>query len=124
MLLQDHYYSFVVAPESTPADGQARYTVRLLPDCDLYRGHFPGHPVCPGICNVELLRECAMKAIGQSLHIAAIKKCRFTKVATPQTESLLTADLSWQATADGFALRASLSHEGSLYVEMEATMKP
>lgn len=124
MLIEDNYYSFLDNPSDVSEEGKARYTIKILPDCDLYRGHFPSHPVCPGICNVELLRECAMKAIGQKLHITAIKKCRFTKVATPQTVSELTASLAWQPVDGGFSLRASLSHDDTLYVDMEATLKP
>lgn len=45
MLLENNFYHVV----GKSADNQKTvYTIELLPDCDVYRGHFPGRPVCPG----------------------------------------------------------------------------
>ncbi|MBR6883973.1 MAG: hypothetical protein IKN06_13535 [Bacteroidales bacterium] len=36
-------------------------TLRLLPESPVYKGHFPGYPITPGVCLVEM----ALEAIGQ-----------------------------------------------------------
>lgn len=45
MWLKDHYYKVLTRRVS---DGCTVFRIVLLPDCEVYRGHFPGHPVCPG----------------------------------------------------------------------------
>jgi len=45
----------------------ARYTFR--PDADFYRGHFPGHPVTPGVLLIEAMAQTGVVALG--IHIVA-----------------------------------------------------
>jgi len=40
----------------------ARY--RFRPDADFYRGHFPGHPVTPGVILLESLAQVGVVALG------------------------------------------------------------
>ena len=32
-------------------------TIRLLPESPVYRGHFPGYPITPGVCLVQIALE-------------------------------------------------------------------
>ena len=91
MLVLKDYYKVESVVRS---DGEAVYTVSLNPDCEVYRGHFPGSPVSPGVCNIQMIRECAQKEclclpeaatdrpglVGSAvrLYIDEIRQCRFT----------------------------------------------
>ena len=46
--------------ETVSVDGSG-VTLRLLPESPVYKGHFPGYPITPGVCLVEM----ALEAIGQ-----------------------------------------------------------
>ncbi len=39
-------------------------TYRFRPGADFYRGHFPGHPVTPGVILVESLAQVGIVALG------------------------------------------------------------
>lgn len=80
MLLDNKYYKLT---NKQTRKEKTDFHLALLPTCDIYRGHFPGHPVCPGVCGIELIKECAMMLTGHKLRIHTIHKCRFTAVATP-----------------------------------------
>ena len=41
----------------TMAVDAAGATVRLLPESPVYQGHFPGYPITPGVCLVEIALE-------------------------------------------------------------------
>lgn len=82
MLLKDKFYS-VLHEERLDANN-AVYLLEVKADCDVYRGHFPHKPVCPGVCNIETIRECAEMLVGADLKIKTIKQCRLTAVAAPQ----------------------------------------
>ena len=70
MLVTNHY-------EILRHEGN-RYTVRLREDCPVYAGHFPGEPVSPGVCNIQLLLELA--GVSQ---LNRIKTCRMTRILRP-----------------------------------------
>ena len=46
--------------ETVSVDGSGA-TLRLLPESPVYRGHFPGYPITPGVCLVQM----ALEVIGQ-----------------------------------------------------------
>ena len=52
MILQNELYTIVET-----GDNVAR--IRLLPECAIYQGHFPGNPVTPGVCQVGIVEELA-----------------------------------------------------------------
>lgn len=70
MLVQNHY-------EILEHEGE-RYVVRLREDCPVYEGHFPGEPISPGVCNIQLLLELA-----GAKRLNRIKVCRMTRIIRP-----------------------------------------
>lgn len=81
MLLKDKFFTVLHEEKITAND--AVYLCELKADCNVYQGHFPGKPVCPGVCNIEMIRECAEMLTGKDLKISTIKQCRLTAVASP-----------------------------------------
>ena len=60
------------------------FDVILLPDCSVYEGHFPGKPVAPGVCNIQMIKECVERLTGKPLLLEYINRCKFTHLITPQ----------------------------------------
>ena len=78
-------------------------TIRLLPDSPVYQGHFPGYPITPGVCLVEIAMELMGKMAGQVGHdgevrLMGAKNIKFTNPVLP---------------AEGTELRFNLGGEGS-----------
>jgi 3-hydroxyacyl-[acyl-carrier-protein] dehydratase len=61
----------------------AIFEVSLNPDSEVYRGHFPGMPVSPGVCNMQMVRECVEQLTGYALRIDYVAQCRMTVLITP-----------------------------------------
>ena len=79
-------------------------TVRLLPESAVYRGHFPGYPITPGVCVVQIALELIGEMAGQVPRLVAAKNIKFTSPVIPE---------------EGKALRFNLSgEEGSWSVEV------
>ena len=85
-------------------------TVRLLPESPVYRGHFPGYPITPGVCRVEIALELIAEMAGQAGHdekgaghdkkvrLVGAKNIKFTSPIIP---------------SEGTELRFNLGGEGS-----------
>ena len=87
----------------TIAVDTAGATVRLLPESPVYRGHFPGYPITPGVCLVEIALELIAEMAGQAGHdgkvrLVAAKNIKFTSPIIP---------------TQGTELRFNLGGEGS-----------
>lgn len=119
MLLENKYYSIVHTHLSE--DG-GTFHVAILPECEVYQGHFPGHPVCPGACNIEMIKECAMKLLGKKVHFRGIRQCRLTSVASPGICPEVEIDVRLQSLEDGWSIAARVADEKKTYVELKGEL--
>ena len=72
-------------------------TIRLLPESPVYQGHFPGYPITPGVCLVEIALELLSEQAGRPLRLTAAKNIKFTSPIIP---------------SEGLELRFNLAGEG------------
>ncbi|MGN0187093.1 MAG: beta-hydroxyacyl-ACP dehydratase [Paludibacteraceae bacterium] len=84
-MLVKNYYS--ITNQQSENDDITRFDVALHTDCDVYKGHFPGEPVSPGVCNIQMLKECAERVVGKPLLFNYIQQCRLTTLVTPVQHS-------------------------------------
>jgi len=69
-------------------------TVRLLPESPVYRGHFPGYPITPGVCLVEMAVELIDEMADQAGHdgkvrLVGARNIKFTSPIMSEAETLL-----------------------------------
>ena len=94
---------------SRTADGEATlFDVSLLPDYCVYSGHFPGNPISPGVCSIQMIKECAEQLTGHRLFLAYISKCRFSAMISPKMTPRLL--LRMHLSKDGFRFPANSLH--------------
>jgi len=123
MLLKDKFFTVLHEEKMTAND--AVYLCELKADCDVYRGHFPGKPVSPGVCNIEMIRECAEMLVGKDLKIDTIKQCRLTAVASPSVCPKVDVKVSVAQIegTDTYNVVASISDAERPYMELKGSMK-
>lgn len=90
-MLENRYYKILDINHSD--DGSYVCSVHLCEDCDVYRGHFPGNPIAPGVCNIQLIRECVEKILSKKLKIDNIKQIRFLTLVEPTENNLYIVSL-------------------------------
>lgn len=85
-----------------------RYTasIRVPEDHPTLAGHFPGHPVVPGVLVLERLLEAAEGQLGRSLRVRGLAHVKFPAPLLPDEE----ARVSFQRSAD--RLDFEVEHEG------------
>ena len=74
-------------------------TIRLLPESPVYQGHFPGYPITPGVCLVEIALELMGEMadqVGQDgkVRLVAAKNIKFTSPILPTETTELRFNLA------------------------------
>lgn len=119
MLIKD-YYSIL----STVKEGDTTvFEVALNPDCEVYKGHFPGVPISPGVCSVEMVKECAEVVSGKSLMITNLQMCRFLNLITPSSLPVAFVKIKMSENNGIWALLSSIFFEETEYVTLKAELK-
>lgn len=121
MLLENKYYKII---NRAGKDLAASFDLLILPDCEVYQGHFPSNPICPGACNIETIRECASLLAGKELHISYIKQCRFTSLATPCGTPCLQLEVLLVPVGADYNVTAKMLDERTIYVEFKGVFCP
>lgn len=123
MLLKDKYYK--VMKETRLDANNGVFLLSLLPQADVYRGHFPQKPVCPGVCNIETIRECAEMLLERDLAITTIKQCRLTAVASPKVCPLVdvTVSVARIEGTDDYNVVAKIADQETSYMELKGTFQ-
>lgn len=80
-MLLNYYYTI----NGQQNEGETtRFSITLNKDCEVYKGHFPGMPVAPGVCNIQMIKECVEQITGKSLLLEYISQCKLKTLITPQ----------------------------------------
>lgn len=122
-MLQNKYYK--VLKETKLNVNEAVYLISLYPQADVYRGHFPQKPVCPGVCNIQTIRECAEMLVGRKLNLKTVNRCRLTAVATPQVCPILDVAVSLLPNDDktGYTVMAKMYSDVETFMELKAELE-
>lgn len=61
-----------------------RFTVSLDSDDIVYSAHFPGHPITPGACIIQMALELTEELVGKEMDIEEIKNVKFLNILSPK----------------------------------------
>jgi 3-hydroxyacyl-[acyl-carrier-protein] dehydratase len=102
----------------------ATYRLRLNADSEIFKAHFPGHPVMPGACMVQTAMELAEDATGKRLQLTEIKNVKFLAVISPDTTEEMEYTLSHiTVTADTVSFLATVRCNDTINAKMSLICK-
>ena len=116
MLLNSY---FTIASHRQQEDGHY-FDLRLIADCEVYQGHFPGRPVSPGVCSLQMIKECAEQVVGRPLMLPLVNQCRYTALLTPQDCPEIQLHLVLTDQEGSYLLTAKLFRGETTYLELKA----
>ncbi|QSB27276.1 3-hydroxyacyl-ACP dehydratase [Flavobacterium circumlabens] len=97
MVLKDFYK--VLSEEET---GDAKYNIRILVNAnhDVFKGHFPGNPIMPGVCMIQIIKELTESITKSTLMIQTLTNVKFMALINPETNPELRLELDITTTDD------------------------
>lgn len=96
-------------------------------DLPLFKGHFPGKPILPGIVQVEMVRYSLEQALETPLSISSMGKTKFARLIEPDTRIEITISLTRnQGDKSHIIARALLKTKGETAgkINMSLDRKP
>jgi 3-hydroxyacyl-[acyl-carrier-protein] dehydratase len=121
MLLKDFYKILEINKkdnENTTA------LIELNKDHEVYKGHFPGNPVVPGVCLTQLIKEI-MEVIEQhELMLVYADYIKFMAVVNPEVNTKLYIDLKIKVKEDNRTQVTSETHfNGTVFYKFKGDFK-
>lgn len=93
MLLKDFYN--IVSIENT-AENKHLVQIRINAEHEVFKGHFPGNPIMPGVCMMQIIKELTEQISENSLFMQSLSNVKFMALINPfiNPELRLELDLS------------------------------
>ena len=102
--------------------GKTLFIVSLNSDCNVYKGHFPEKPISSGVCNIQMIKECAESIAGKHLFMNNLQHCRLTTLITPLVYPQVEVTILMEKKADVYKLKATIGKGEEIYLELKAEL--
>ncbi len=71
--------------------------IELDPNHPVFEGHFPGNPILPGVCTVQIIKELLEQSVQKSLRMTKAGNIKYLGFVNPVTMPVLTFQLQVKA---------------------------
>lgn len=93
----------------------ARAVLSLNPRHPIYDGHFPGRPVVPGACLVQMVETLVRLIAGKEGRLIRMDHVKFVSVIDPRLNAMLEMTLTWnELTIGEIQIAAEAANGGSV----------
>lgn len=68
----------------------ASYGLELIPDCMIYRAHFPEQPITPGVCIIQIASELLADLYESDFQLSEVSNAKYLAVIDPKKTRYIT----------------------------------
>jgi 3-hydroxyacyl-[acyl-carrier-protein] dehydratase len=116
MKLLDDFFRIRSCKETTNA---FEFEVELNAAHVIYQAHFPGHPVTPGVIQMQMVQELMELKLNQQLNVAEVRQCKFLNVLNPEQNVFVSISVEYGKTSSGYWVKATSKTETGPVFKME-----
>ncbi|MCX6267246.1 MAG: 3-hydroxyacyl-ACP dehydratase [Bacteroidetes bacterium] len=105
-------------PESEQQNYQA--VVLLNASHTIFKGHFPGNPVVPGVCQIQMVKELVEKAVVHRLNLISSDNVKFLSMITPTVYPQLEFNFGIKRISNNqISVTATIGFESTLFFKFK-----
>jgi len=105
MLLKDFYK----INEQITVDETTSVTIIINKNHEIFKGHFPGNPVMPGVCMMQIIKEITEDVTSKTLFMEKCSNVKFMALINPDINNILNLVLNISET-DGIIKVKNTTH--------------
>jgi 3-hydroxyacyl-[acyl-carrier-protein] dehydratase len=113
------YNNFYTASSPAKTENGCEYSILLNKEHFIYQAHFPGNPITPGVCIVQICTELMENYTECKLQLKRINNVKFISVINPELNgSLRIAFSKISEIADGYTFAALVYNESAQFSKL------
>lgn len=118
MTLKDNMYSILSKEE-------ALFRLSLNASHTVYKAHFPGMPITPGVCMIQIARELAQVQLSMNLDILSVRNAKYQAVLSPVETPDLCCQLDKFSEEEGglHKVRATFFNDDVTFATISLTLR-
>ena len=95
------------------------FQVELNPEHPVYKVHFPGNPITPGVCIIQIIKELSEEILQRKLFLKQIHNVKFLNVINPLENKEVTFSISISSgDEDVYKTSATVSNNDNQFAKL------
>ncbi len=82
-------------------EGFVSATININANSEILKGHFPDHPVVPGACMLQIVKEALENALKKTLRLRKADQLKFMSIIDPTNIPAVQLEISYKEMEDG-----------------------
>src|SRR6478736_5820709 len=88
----------------------------------IFEGHFPGMPVVPGVCMVQIILEIMETVAGMPVHLTEASSIKFLTVMNPKENKEIDVSINYVEEPGRFLINASLFSDSVIFFKLKGAL--
>jgi 3-hydroxyacyl-[acyl-carrier-protein] dehydratase len=97
-------------------------TVLLHAEHAIFKGHFPGQPILPGVCMLEMISEITGSHLKQSFRIKAAPLIKYLNMIDPKKDPLIHFEIKYEDSPDKTLIQGNISSGSRVFMKFQMTL--
>ena len=107
MLLKDFY---TIKELEKTSDSKYNVQIVINEKHEVFEGHFPGNPIMPGVCMMQIIKELVEQITACSLFMESLSNVKFMALINPFVNPELLLELDVTTTEDNLVKVKNVSY--------------
>jgi 3-hydroxyacyl-[acyl-carrier-protein] dehydratase len=119
MLLKDFYKvnKLETVDEKTTVD------ITINKNHEVFKGHFPGNPITPGVCMMQIIKELTEDIVSEKLFMESSSNIKFMAIINPEKTPDLVLTLDISKTDSGYKVKNVSKFEDTVALKLTTNYK-
>jgi len=119
MLVADFYKIL----EFETSDDFIKARLLLNKEHEIYKGHFPGQPVVPGVMQLQMIKELVEKSTKQELLLSDVASAKYINMIDPNASKTLQVEIKIsQLEPNRFKISASINDGELVFTKLKGVL--
>lgn len=102
-------------------EGQVQYHIKVNAAHPVYKGHFPGNPIMPGVVQLQIITELLSHYLGYEVMLTSARALKFLNVINPEHVQELDVTLKTSEKEGEIRVNALGSFKEQKYFKLNGT---
>ncbi|MDF0718977.1 3-hydroxyacyl-ACP dehydratase [Kaistella sp. PBT33-4] len=105
--------------------GEGTYSamITLDPAHQIFSGHFPGNPVAPGVCMMQIVKDVTERILERKLFLTSANNVKFMAIINPDATPVLKLDLDIKSDGEQVKVKNVTSFGETIALKMSVNYK-
>ncbi len=114
-MLLNGFYEIISQTEN---DGELITSVHFNSRHEIYKAHFPGNPITPGVCIVQILKNIVCEKFEKDMVFSPVTNIKFLNVINPEETPEVDFNVKYTLVDEKVKVNVTVADSAKIYTKL------